>query len=111
MQVTKMYGMYGIDLADPNDPDKAFQPNTKGIVLGICYDTDEGFNGTWYLREVKKADIVIMLEKAIVRKESNQKLIKSLCGKLLPHRSLKSTVLLFLSFMWCHCHFIKFRVF
>ena len=54
----------GVELADPSDPDKAFPPTTHGIVLGICYDTTEGPNGSWYLREDKLADIIVMLEKA-----------------------------------------------
>ena len=93
--IDKFYASYrevcediGVDLADPNDPDKAFPPTTRGIVLGICYDTDEGFNGTWYLREDKMADIVIMLEKAIEGEESSQRFIKSLCGKLLHLKCL-----------------------
>lgn len=48
----------GVELADPSDPDKAFLPRTNGIVLGICYDTEEGINGAWYLREDKMADIM-----------------------------------------------------
>ena len=76
----------GVDLADPNDPDKTFPPTTRGIVLGICYYTDEGFNGTWYLREDKIADIFIMLEKAVKGEESSQRFIKS--GKLLHVKCL-----------------------
>lgn len=78
----------GVELADPDDPDKAFPPTTNGIVLGICYDTEEGSNGTWYLREDKMANIVLMLEKAIEGEESNQRFIKSLCGKLIHLRCL-----------------------
>ena len=78
----------GVDLADPSDPDKAFPPTTNGIVLGICYDTEEGINGTWYLREDKMADIIIMLEKAMEGEESSQRFIKSLCGKLIHLRCL-----------------------
>jgi hypothetical protein len=78
----------GVELADPSDPDKAFPPRTNGIVLGICYDTEEGINGAWYLREDKMADIILMLEKAIEGEESNQRFIKSICGKLLHLRCL-----------------------
>ena len=78
----------GVELADPSDPDKAFPPCSNGIVLGICYDTEEGINGTWYLREDKMADIIIMLEKAIEGEGSTQRFIKSLCGKLLHLRFL-----------------------
>ena len=78
----------GVELADPNDPDKAFAPTTNGIVLGICYDTEEGINGTWYLREDKLANIILMLEKAIEAEESSQRFIKSLCGKLIHIRCL-----------------------
>ena len=78
----------GVELADPNDPDRAFAPTTNGIVLGICYDTEEGVNGTWYLREDKMADIILMLEKAIEGEESSQRFIKSLCGKLIHIRCL-----------------------
>ena len=56
--------------------------------LGICYDTEEGVNGTWYLREDKMANIILMLEKAIEGDGTNQRLIKSLCGKLLQLRFL-----------------------
>ena len=78
----------GVELADPNDPDKAFPPCTNGIVLGICYDTEEGANGSWYLREDKMTDIILMLDKAIEGEESSQKFIKSLCGKLIHLRCL-----------------------
>ena len=83
-----VYDAIGVDLADPSDPDKAFPPTTNGIVLGICYDTEEGINGTWYLREDKMADIIIMLEKAMEGEESSQRFIKSLCGKLIHLRCL-----------------------
>ena len=93
--VSKFYRIYrevckstGVELADPNDPDKAFAPTTNGIVLGICYDTQEGINGTWYLREDKMSNIIIMLEKAIEGEESSQRYIKSLCGKLIHLRCL-----------------------
>ena len=78
----------GVELADPDDPDKAFPPTTNGIVLGICYDTKEGFNGTWYLKEDKMTNIILMLDKAIEGDESSQRFIKSLCGKLIHLRCL-----------------------
>ena len=78
----------GVELADPNDPDKAFPPTTQGIVLGICYDTEEGSNGTWFLREDKMTNIILMLDKAIEGDESSQRFIKSLCGKLVHLRCL-----------------------
>ena len=57
-------------------------------MLGICYDTEEGINGTWYLREDKLANIILMLEKAIEGEESSQRFIKTLCGKLIHIRCL-----------------------
>ena len=78
----------GVELADPSDPDKAFPPSTNGIVLGICYDTEEGVNGTWYLREDKMANIIIMLDKIMEGEESSQGFIKSICGKLIHLRAL-----------------------
>ena len=84
----KVCDKIGVELADPTDPDKAFPPTTNGIVLGICYDTEEGINGTWYLREDKMANIILMLEKAIEGEESSQRFVKSLCGKLIHLRCL-----------------------
>ena len=95
--VDKFYTVYreicekfGVELADPTDPDKAFSPRTNGIALSICYDTEEGINGTWYLREDEMSNIILMLEQAIEGDGTNQRFIKSLCGKLLHLRFLVS---------------------
>ena len=90
--VDKFYKSYwdlcsrlGIDLADPTNPDKAFSPRTEGQVLGIVYDSS---NLSWFLREDKITEILLMIIEALEDREVTVRFIKSLGGKLLTLRSL-----------------------
>jgi len=52
----------GVKLAPTTDPDKAFSPCTKGVVLGVVYDT---IDWTWSIPEEKLARLVQQIRKAI----------------------------------------------
>ena len=90
--VDRFYAIYrkvceevGVELANVDDPDKAFAPSTRGLILGVCYDTEEF---VWSLREDKLNRILNMLEYAIEMDEMTQRFVKSICGKLVDIRCL-----------------------
>ncbi len=64
-ELEKFYATYqtvaarvGVSLADTSDPDKAFGPRTKGVVLGVEYDT---VAWTWRIPQEKAARFMLQL--------------------------------------------------
>ncbi len=70
----------GISLADDSDPDKAFGPCTKGVLLGVCFDTV-----SWTFSIPKEKidryvnDIVALLQTA----EAELVMVQSTVGKIM----------------------------
>lgn len=75
----------GVVLAGRDDPDKSFSPCTKGLVLGIMYDTVEF---TWAIREDKLARLVDLCQRAASNEDIVVADMLSLQGKLVDIRFL-----------------------
>ena len=75
----------GIELASRKDPDKCFGPTTEGIILGVVFNT---VDWVWSIRDEKLARILIMLREAMEADQLEQRVIKSLYGKLEHIREL-----------------------
>ena len=75
----------GVQLAPTDNPDKAFMPCTKGVVLGVSYDTD---NWTWSIPEDKLHRLILQIEGAISAIHLKQSEVWSLCGRVLHYAPL-----------------------
>ena len=70
----------GIKLAPRDDPEKSFSPSTKGLVLGIVYDTA---NWTWSLNYEKLSRLLHHLKELMITDEAPQVRIWSIVGKII----------------------------
>ena len=75
----------GVELASRDDPEKSFGPATKGVVLGVFFDSVEW---VWSLKPDKLAVIVMELKESLDADQLEQRFIKSLYGKLEHIREL-----------------------
>jgi hypothetical protein len=75
----------GIQLAPDSDPDKAFSCTTKGVVLGVLYDTE---NWTWSIPQEKLARVLNQLRAAIDADTLAQHEVWSLVGRVLHYAPL-----------------------
>ena len=70
----------GIKLAPRDDPEKSFGPSTKGLVLGIVYDT---VTWTWSLNYEKLSRLLHHLKELLIANEIAQVQIWSIVGKII----------------------------
>jgi hypothetical protein len=75
----------GVKLAPYGDPDKAFAPCTKGIVLGVEYDTEKW---TWAIPQEKLARLVAQIRKAMEAETMKQEELWSLAGRIIHYAPL-----------------------
>ena len=75
----------GVKLAPTDDPDKAFSPCTRGVVLGIEYDTDDW---TWRIPPGKLARILDQISAVLAVSTIKQDEIWSLTGRILHYAPL-----------------------
>jgi hypothetical protein len=75
----------GVRLAPYDDPDKAFAPCKKGVVLGVEYDTERW---TWAIPEEKLARLLEQLKRVIEAAEVKQEEIWSLAGRIMHYAPL-----------------------
>jgi hypothetical protein len=75
----------GVKLAPTSDPDKAFSPCTRGVVLGVIYDTVEW---TWSIPQDKLDRIVLQIRSALSVARMRQREMWSLCGRILHYAPL-----------------------
>jgi len=78
----------GVQLASTADPDKAFEPCTTGVVLGVCYDT---VNWTWHIPAEKLTRTLLQIRAALTADTLPQQEIWSLVGRLLHYAPLIPT--------------------
>ena len=75
----------GIRLADTSDPDKAFGPSSKGIVLGILYDLEKL---EWSI-PIDKADrLLILLWEAVNNSSLSFGTLSTIVGKLNHYKEM-----------------------
>ena len=72
-------------MASTSDPDKAFSPCTRGVVLGVIYDT---VAWTWTIPEEKLNRLVLQIRAALSSKRLRQHEIWSLAGRILHYAAL-----------------------
>ena len=70
----------GVKLAPRDDPEKSFGPSTRGLVLGIVYDTTQW---TWALNHEKLARILNDINKFLTSDHMPQSAIWSIVGKII----------------------------
>jgi hypothetical protein len=75
----------GIQLAPDTDPDKAFRSATKGVILGVCYDT---VAWTWSIPQEKLAKVLHQLKSAMTEDTLPQHEVWSLVGRVLHYAPL-----------------------
>ena len=69
----------GVKLAPDEDPEKAFDAATMGVILGLCYDTRKW---TWTFSPSKIKKLEIQLHEILAKDEVEASLLKSVAGKL-----------------------------
>lgn len=77
--------LLGVKLAPRDDPDKSFGPSTKGVVLGVYYDTVDWI---WAIPESKFAYLLTDLRNIISSDVVPQGQLWSVVGKLIHVRAL-----------------------
>jgi hypothetical protein len=75
----------GVQLAPTSDPDKAFEPCTAGVVLGVHYDT---VDWTWSIPTEKLARLLQQIKTTSCAHEQRLHEIWSLVGKILHYAPL-----------------------
>jgi len=75
----------GVLLAPTTDPDKAFEPTTKGVVLGVYYDT---IDWTWQIPQDKLARLLDQIKSALSADRLQLHDIWSLVGRILHYAPL-----------------------
>jgi hypothetical protein len=75
----------GVKLASTDDPEKAFAPCQKGVVLGIEYDTVQW---TWKIPAIKLARLVAQIRAMLSRDVVVQEEMASLTGRILHYAPL-----------------------
>lgn len=75
----------GVKLAPTTDPDKAFSPCTRGVILGIVYDTVEW---TWSIPPDKLDRLVLQIRSALTTNRIRQHEMWSLSGRILHYAAL-----------------------
>ncbi len=75
----------GVLLAPTTDPDKAFEPTTKGVVLGVYYDT---VAWTWKIPTEKLARLLNQIRAALSVDELQLFEVWSLVGRILHYAPL-----------------------
>ena len=86
--------LLGVKLAPEGDKDKEFGPTTKGLVLGVVYDTQ---NWTWTIKEDKLSTILNKIQDCEENESMTLRDVKSLCGKLIDIRCLHRDFKFYLS--------------
>jgi hypothetical protein len=75
----------GVLLAPTTDPDKAFEPSTQGVVLGVYYDT---VAWTWKIPEEKLARLLQQIRNALTADRLQLHDVWSLVGRVLHYAPL-----------------------
>jgi hypothetical protein len=75
----------GVSLADTSDPDKAFGPRTRGVVLGVEYDT---VAWTWRIPQEKAARFMLQLRELAAAKTVRQDEIWRIVGRVIHYAPL-----------------------
>ena len=75
----------GVALCGTDDPEKAFSPCTKGLVLGVVYDT---MRWTWEIPGEKVARLVHQIRLVLDAVQVPQKEIWSLAGRIMHYAPL-----------------------
>jgi len=75
----------GIKLAPRDDPEKAFEKSTHGIVFGVEYDT---IDWTWAIPTEKLAKIADQIKNILGKQEERQEEIKSIVGRIIHVKPL-----------------------
>ena len=75
----------GVLLADTSDPDKAFGPTTKGVVLGVEYDT---LAWTWRIPQEKAARFMLQLRELAAAQTVRQDEIWKIVGRVIHYAPL-----------------------
>lgn len=75
----------GVKLAPTSDPDKAFSPCTKGVILGVIYDT---VAWTWAIPKEKLDRLVLQIRAALSADRLRQHEMWSLAGRILHYAAL-----------------------
>ena len=75
----------GVSLASTEDPDKAFPPSTRGLVLGIMFCTKEWM---WWIGEDKLSHILNDIEELRQKEETDLRSVWSVVGKILYVKEL-----------------------
>jgi hypothetical protein len=88
-RLEKVYRMVakdcGVALCGTEDPEKAFSPCTKGIVLGVMYDTE---NWTWEIPAEKVCRLVHQIRGVLEAETVSQAEIWSLAGRIMHYAPL-----------------------
>ena len=72
-------GNIGVSLASESDPEKAFGPSTKGVILGVEFNLEDM---TWRMSSKKADRLLALLWKVVDEGMASLKTVQSLCGKL-----------------------------
>ena len=75
----------GVKLASTADPDKAFSPCTRGVILGVIYDT---VAWTWEIPADKLSRLVHQIRESLKANRLKQVAVWRLAGKILHYAAL-----------------------
>ena len=81
----KVAQQVGVQLAPTDNPEKAFEPCTEGVVLGVMYNT---LNWTWSIPPDKLHRLIVQIEVAMECNHLKQSEVWSLCGRVLHYAPL-----------------------
>ena len=81
----KVAQQVGVQLAPTDNPEKAFEPCTRGVVLGVLYDTQ---TWTWCIPPDKLHRLIVQIEQAMDCDYLRQSEVWSLCGRILHYAPL-----------------------
>jgi hypothetical protein len=89
IRLEKVYRMVaeavGVALCGTEDPEKAFSPCTRGLVLGVLYDTE---NWTWEIPAEKVTRLAHQIRGVLEAEEVSQGEIWSLAGRIMHYAPL-----------------------
>ena len=89
VRLEKVYRMVakavGVVLCSTEDPEKAFSPCTRGLVLGVLYDTE---NWTWEIPGEKITRLAHQIRAVLDAEEVKQGEIWSLAGRIMHYAPL-----------------------
>jgi len=88
-RLEKVYRMVaesvGVALCGTEDPEKAFSPCTRGLVLGVVYDTEEW---TWQIPPEKVTRLAHQIRAVLEAETATQAEIWSLAGRIMHYAPL-----------------------